>query len=83
MKSVLSNKVFLALMMSLTGLFYVVTGIQYWLPDYIQDVLSVDHATATTYFVIASLSAPIGGVIVGGIITSAYGGYNTRKAQKI
>jgi len=80
LKSVMSNKTFLALMMSLTGLFYVVTGIQYWLPDYIENVLDVEPHTATIYFVIVSLSAPIGGVIVGGIITSAYGGYNTVKA---
>ena len=64
-------------MLSLTGLFYVVTGIQYWLPDYIQNVLQIDAHTATIYFVITSLSAPIGGVIVGGIVTSKYGGYNT------
>ena len=75
-----SNKTFLALMFSLTGLFYVVTGIQYWLPDYIQNVLDIEPHTATLYFVTMSLSAPIGGVIVGGIITSAYGGYNNKKA---
>ena len=67
-------------MTSLTGLFYVVTGIQYWLPDYIQTVLDIEPHEATMYFVIVSLSAPIGGVVVGGIITSAYGGYNTVKA---
>jgi MFS family permease len=70
-------------MFSLTGLFYVVTGIQYWLPDYIQNVLDIEPHTATLYFVIVSLSAPIGGVIVGGIITASYGGYNTKKAQKL
>jgi len=35
LKSVISNKVWLALMLSLTGLFYVVTGIQYWLSIYL------------------------------------------------
>jgi len=67
-------------MFALTGLFYVVTGIQYWLPVYIQNVLDVPAHEANVFFVIVSLSAPIGGVIVGGIITSAYGGYNTEKA---
>ena len=42
LKSVVSNKVFLSLMFSLTGLFYVVTGIQYWLPEYIQGVLDIE-----------------------------------------
>lgn len=70
-------------MISLTGLFYVVTGIQYWLPDYIQVILDVDPQTAVLYFVVVSLTAPIGGVIVGGIITSSLGGYNTPKAMKL
>lgn len=80
MKKVCTNKIFLSLMFALTGLFYVVTGIQYWLPDYIQNVLDIEPHTATLYFVVVSLSAPIGGVIVGGIVTTAYGGYNDPKA---
>jgi hypothetical protein len=67
-------------MFALTGLFYVVTGIQYWVPGYIVNVLDIEPHTATLFFVIVSLSAPIGGVIVGGIITTAYGGYNAPKA---
>jgi MFS transporter, Spinster family, sphingosine-1-phosphate transporter len=35
------------------------------------------------YFAITSLSAPIGGVIIGGIVTSKLGGYNTPKAMKL
>lgn len=83
LQSVVKNKIFLCLMFALTGLFYVVTGIQYYLPGYIQNVLGIDAHTATLFFVIISLSAPIGGVIVGGIITTAYGGYNSPKAMRI
>jgi hypothetical protein len=32
LKAVVSNKAFVSLMGCLCGLFYVVTGIQYWLP---------------------------------------------------
>lgn len=46
-------------------------------------VINVTHADTTLYFAVASLSAPIGGVIIGGIITSSFGGYNTPKAMKM
>lgn len=68
---------------SLCGLFYVVTGIQYWLPNYLETVIGVDHDVVTIYFAVTSLSAPIGGVIVGGIITTSFGGYNKPKAMKM
>lgn len=83
LKDVISNKVFVSLCLSLTGLYYVVTGIQYWTPDYLKNVLEQNDNTVSVYFSVSSLTAPIGGVIIGGIVTSAYGGYNNRKAQKI
>lgn len=70
-------------MFSLCGLYYVVTGIQYWLPDYIKTILLIPQGTVTLYFAVTSLSAPIGGVIVGGIATSKLGGYNTPRAMKL
>jgi sugar phosphate permease len=81
LKSVISNKVFMSLCMCLTGLFFVVTGIQYWAPDYLKNILNVDDHTASVYFATTSLFAPVSGVIIGGIITTSYGGYNQRKAQ--
>jgi sugar phosphate permease len=83
LKAVITNKVFVCLCMSLTGLFFVVTGIQYWTPDYLKNVLNQDDQTVSIYFSTCSLTAPVSGVIIGGIITTSYGGYNSRKAQKI
>ena len=45
LKAVITNKVFVCLCMSLTGLFLVVTGIQYWTPDYLKNVLNQDDQT--------------------------------------
>ena len=45
--------------------------------------MGVDDTTVGVYFSSASLTAPVGGVIIGGIITSTYGGYNAVKAQKL
>lgn len=77
------NKIFLSLCFSLTGLYFVVTGVQYWIPDYLQNEIGVSAHTTSLYFSVTSLSAPISGVIVGGIVVSKCGGYNTRKSHKL
>ena len=80
LKSVATNKVFVSLCFSLSGLYFVVTGVQYWTPNYLLNVLDVDEATSSIFFSVTSFTAPISGVIVGGIATTSLGGYNTRKA---
>jgi len=79
----MKNKVFLLLLAALTGLYFVVTGIQYWTPDYLQNILHAEPEVVAIYFSTTSLTGPVLGVIIGGIITTHYGGYNTRKAQKL
>ena len=69
--------------MSLTGLYFVVTGVQYWTPNYLEKVLDVPSDVAAIFFAGTTISAPISGVIVGGIVTTNAGGYNTIKAQKL
>lgn len=41
-KAVVTNLSFMALCMTLSGLFFVVTGIQYWLSDYLKNVFGRD-----------------------------------------
>ena len=65
--------------MGLAGIYFIVTGIQYWMPSYMDQVLGAPKDTVTSYFTIITLSGPIGGVITGGIVTQNYGGYNTEK----
>lgn len=67
--------------MALTLLYFTVTGIQYWTMKYLElNFSEVSHASRDFYFTISSFTAPIGGVVVGGIITSKLGGYNSKKA---
>lgn len=75
--SLSSNTVFIKLTLSLSGLFFVVTGIQYWLPDYMTNILQSDQATVSWYYSFLSFTAPISGVVVSGIVTAKLGGYNT------
>jgi sugar phosphate permease len=79
-KSLIVNKVYVGLCLSLTGLYFVVTGVQYWTPNYLEKALGVPSDIAAIFFAGTSISAPISGVIVGGIVTTNFGGYNTKKA---
>ena len=83
LKSIATNKVFLLLLGCLCGLFFVVTGIQYWTPDYMQEVLHANHDTVTIYFSVTTLSGPVAGVVVGGILTTKLGGYSSVAGQKL
>jgi len=58
-------------------LYFVVTGIQYWLPTYLKDVYLLEPDEAAIFYATTSITGPVSGVIIGGIITTAFGGYNT------
>ena len=76
-QSLWSNKIYLGLTSSLSGLFFVVTGIQYWLPTYLKNNLGATEQQAASYYLALSFTAPIAGVIIGGFVTTYFGGYNT------
>lgn len=80
LRSVISNRAFVSLCLSLTGLYFVVTGIQFWLSDYLENVLGVERHQVSVYFAISSFTAPVSGVFVGGLVTTAFGGYTTERA---
>lgn len=67
--------------MTISGLFFVVTGIQYWLSTYMTMVLGASADQAAFYFVFLSFTGPILGVVIGGVLTSSLGGYNSTKGQ--
>lgn len=81
--NLVGNKEFFLLCFSLVGLFFVVTGIQYWLPTYLKNVFELPADEAAIFFTSVSITGPILGVIIGGIVTTAFGGYNTTRAQKL
>lgn len=77
-KGVITNKSFVSLCITLSGLFFVVTGIQYWASDYLKEEFGrndtrpdgVSAETVAIYFAITSFTAPISGAVAGGITTS-------------
>jgi sugar phosphate permease len=80
MISLLKNKKYMLLALTLTNLYFVVSGIQYWITKYLQVVLKVEETTAQTFFSLTCLTAPVSGVIIGGSITTYFGGFESVKA---
>lgn len=73
--SLLTNKKYILLALTLTNLYFVVSGIQYWITKYLQVVLNVEETVAQTFFSLTCLTAPVSGVIIGGSITTYFGGF--------
>lgn len=79
----ITNPVFCGLVFSISGLYFIVTGIQYWVTAYMRTVLGASAELATIYFVFLCFTGPIIGCICGGIVTQIVGGYNSYKGQVI
>ncbi|CDW83082.1 major facilitator superfamily [Stylonychia lemnae] len=80
--SVLKNKPYILITIALSILFFVITGIQFWVSDYLQVILNVDAQTVFVYFSFTCITGPTIGVIVGGVIIHRQGGYKSPKALR-
>jgi MFS family permease len=79
--SLLVNSVFMLLSIGLTGLYFVVTGIQFWITDYLVRDIGSDPAAVVAGFAITSLTAPTAGVFFGGWLIDRMGGYKDDSGQ--
>ena len=79
----LTNFNFMVLLIALTGIYYLTTGIQFWITDYFIIVLGTTKNEAFTTFAVCSLTGPILGVVLGGFFFTRIGGYNSPKAFPI
>jgi len=77
------RKVFVYTMLSISALYFVVTGIQFWISDYLRAVLLVPKEQVFIFFSAVSITAPTMGVLFGGSVVSRYGGYSSKSALKI
>ncbi|CAK85325.1 unnamed protein product (macronuclear) [Paramecium tetraurelia] len=83
LKTFLSNPIFVFSMLSLSSLFFVVTGVQFWITDYLRNVFLMPHEVVFKSFLIISLTAPLSGVYLGGLILHNFGGYDGQMAIQI
>lgn len=72
--------------LGLCSMYFIVTGIQFWMTSYLIDILGNDPIIVLLSFSASSITAPLLGVIVGGTFADRYGGYkgkNSLKALKL
>ena len=67
-------------MLAICCLLFIVTGIQFWITDYMQTVLKVDPKQVFITFAVVSITAPVLGVIAGGFLITKLGGYTNKTA---
>lgn len=75
----MSNKPWVLICGGITLLYYVVTGIQYWISDYMITTLKADETAVFVSYASISVTGPVIGIIFGGNLTTYYGGYKSRK----
>ena len=81
-----NNLIFVFLTLALCNMFFVVSGIQYWVTLYMLKTLNANPILVVVGFVVISTTAPILGVLTGGYVADYYGGYkgkNIRTAVRI
>lgn len=80
MKDLFSNKIYLYILFCISSLLFIITGIQFWISDYMLTVLNVDQRAVFLSFSIVCVTAPTFGIIYGGYIIQSVGGYTNENA---
>ena len=82
----LSNWIYIWVALALCSMYFISSGIQFWMTSYLIDILDNDPFKVVLLFSVVSITGPLMGVIVGGTFADKYGGYkgkNTLKALKL
>ena len=75
LRIVLRSKMFIFLTAAIAALYFVVSGIQFWMTDYLLTCIDADKKKITLCFTIVSATGPAIGVVFGGIFVDKMGGY--------
>ena len=79
-KIVLTTPLYISITLGLCSIYFIVTGIQFWMTKYLIEILGGDPILVNTIFSIISVTAPLSGVILGGTFSDKYGGYKGENA---
>lgn len=78
LKKILCNGPFMLICVALSFLYFIITGIQYWVSDYLMTTLSIPETTVFISFSIISITGPVFGVVVGGNLCTYLGGFRAK-----
>jgi len=75
-----TKKVYIYTMLAISSLYFVITGIQFWISDYLRNVLGEEKEKVFMSFALISITGPTSGVVIGGTILDRLGGYTGKGA---
>ena len=81
-KIVLKNKLYVTLTLGMSSIYFIVTGIQFWITKYLIEILKADQLLVNIIFSLISITAPLSGVLFGGTVSDKYGGYKGKNESK-
>jgi MFS family permease len=79
-KILFSSKLFIIYNIALIIIFIIVSALQFWINDYMENVLLVSKKSNLTIFLIVMITAPSIGIFTGGLIGDKIGGYQSINA---
>ena len=79
-KELIKNKKYIFTMFGISCMLFIVTGIQFWISDYMQEVLGISRNYVYVIYSIICISAPTLGVLLGGFFIQYLGGYTNKRA---
>ena len=81
-KIVLTTPLYISITFGLCSIYFIVTGIQFWMTKYLIEILEGEPIVVNTIFSVISITAPLFGVLLGGAFSDNYGGYKGENAIK-
>ena len=79
-KDLIYNKKYIFTMLGISCMLFVVTGIQFWISDYMREVMNIPSSQVYIMFSIICVTAPTLGVLSGGFFIQYLGGYTNKMA---
>ena len=80
LRDLVRNKKYILTMFGISSLLFVVTGIQFWISDYMQEVMLIPSSKVYITYAVICITAPVLGVLLGGFFIQYLGGYTDKRA---
>mmetsp|Transcript_19323 Transcript_19323/g.51997 ORF Transcript_19323/g.51997 Transcript_19323/m.51997 type:complete len:588 (-) Transcript_19323:311-2074(-) len=76
LRALLSSPVYVYVLLCLSSIFFIVSGIQYWVTIFLLDHFHMPQGTVVLSFALVSSTGPLLGVLAGGWLVDRVGGYD-------
>jgi len=83
-KTLFKNKLYRTSLISICSILFIITGIEFWITDYMRKILKKEDSKIFISFSIICITSPTCGVLIGGYLIEKLGGYiNNNKTLQI